>query len=180
MRTATIVLVAYVLCVVIAAVWRYMPGFLHDAIPAVGALTAAYLGHTTRPHRTPAIAGAVILGYLMDVVSGTPPGLSSLALAMTAEIARATQQTIFVRGTLMTLVYSGFIAVFVSLARIVVSLLFGIPRSGNAALELQYIAMISFATALSGPLVWRLFRRIDAAYARTHRERDAALEGLVP
>ena len=39
---------------------------------------------------------------------------------------------------------------------------------------------IAIATALVGPLVWRLFRRIDAAYARTHRERDAALEGLAP
>jgi hypothetical protein len=36
------------------------------------------------------------------------------------------------------------------------------------------------ATATLGPLVWRIFRRIDAAFARTHRERDAALEGLAP
>ena len=104
--------------------------------------------------------------------------MSSLALAMTAEIARTTQQHIFVRGTMLTIVYSGFIAVFVSLSRIIVSLMFGIPRSGNVVLELQYIALTAFATALSGPLVWRLFRRIDAAYARTHRDRDAALEGL--
>jgi hypothetical protein len=75
-RTATIVLVAYALCVIVAAVWRYMPGFTRDAIPALGALTAAYLGHTTRPHRAPAIAGAVILGYLIDVISGKPTGMS--------------------------------------------------------------------------------------------------------
>jgi hypothetical protein len=30
-----------------------------------------------------------------------------------------------------------------------------------------------------GPLLLRGFRRIDAAFARTHREKDAALEGLV-
>ena len=42
------------------------------------------------------------------------------------------------------------------------------------------MALVALATALIGPLVWRLFRRIDAAYARTHRERDAALEGLAP
>ena len=77
MRTATIVLVAYVLCVVVTSLWRYMPGFVHDAIPALGALTAAYLGHTTRPYRVPATAGAVVLGYLQDVISGTPPGMSS-------------------------------------------------------------------------------------------------------
>ncbi len=179
MRTATIVLVAYVLCVIVATVWRYMPGLVHDAIPALGALTAAYLGHTTRPHRVPATAGAIVLGYLQDVISGTPPGMSSLALAMTAEAARTTQQRIFVRGTAMTIGYSAFIALFASLARILVSLFFGIPRP-PVGLEMQQIALIAFATALVGPIVWRLFRRIDAAYARTHRERDAALEGLTP
>jgi cell shape-determining protein MreD len=178
-RTATIVLVAYVLCVVIASVWRYMPGFLHDAIPSIGALTAAYLGHTTRPYRAPAAAGAVVLGYLIDVISGTPPGMTSLVLGMTADIARSTQQRIFVRGAAMTIGYSAFIALFASLAKIIVCLIAGIPRP-PVALELQQIALIALATALVGPLVWKLFRRIDAAYARTHRERDAALEGLSP
>jgi rod shape-determining protein MreD len=178
-RTATIVLVAYAICIVVASVWRHMPGFTHDAIPAIGALTAAYLGHTTRPHRVPATAGAVVLGYLVDVISGTPAGMSSLVLAMTADIARATQQRIFVRGTAMTVGYSAFIALFAGVSKIIVSALFGIPRP-KFSLEMQHMALIALATALVGPLVWRLFRRIDAAYARTHRERDAALEGLVP
>jgi cell shape-determining protein MreD len=180
MRTATIVIVAYVIAVILAAVWRFMPGFTRDAIPAIGALTAAYLGHTTRPFRAPAIAGAVILGYLIDVISGTPVAMSSLALAMTAEIARTTQQRIFVRGALMTIAYSAFIAIFASLARLAVSFTFGIPRAPTATLELKFMSLTAFSTALIGPIIWRLFRRIDAAYARTHRERDAALEGLTP
>lgn len=179
MRIATIVLVAYVLCVVVATVWRYMPGFTHDAIPAIGALTAAYLGHTTRPHRAPVAAGAVVLGYLIDVISGTPVGMSCLVLATTADIARSTQQRIFVRGTAMTIGFCGFIALFAGLAKIVISVLFGIPRP-PVGLELQHLALSAISTALVGPVVWRLFRRIDAAYARTHRERDAALEGLAP
>jgi len=177
MRTATIVLAAYVLCVIVAVVWRYMPGFLHDAIPAVGALTAAYLGHTTRPYRMPSTAGAVVLGYLVDVISGTPPGMSSLVFAATADAARSTQQRIFVRGAAMTMGYSAFISVVASVARIVTSIVFGIPRPG-VGLELQHMILIALVTALSGPLVWRLFRRIDASFARTHRERDARLEGL--
>jgi hypothetical protein len=39
---------------------------------------------------------------------------------------------------------------------------------------------VTVTTAVVGPVVWRIFRRIDAAFARTHRERDAALEGLAP
>ena len=57
--------------------------------------------------------------------------------------------------------------------------LYGVPTR-RASLELQHIALVAIATALVGPLVWRMFRRIDAAFARTHRERDAALEGLAP
>ena len=180
MRTATIVLVAYVMCLVMAAVWRYMPGFTHDAIPAIGALTAAYLGHTSRPLRAPTAAGVLVLGYLIDIISGTPPGLTPLVLGITSDVARKTQQRIFVRGTAMTIGFSAFISIIASLSQLSISWLAGLPRAATVSLELQQMALIAIATALAGPLVWRVFRRIDAAYARTHRERDAALEGLAP
>jgi rod shape-determining protein MreD len=179
-RTATIVIVAYVMCVLLAAIWRYMPGLLQDAIPGIGPLTAAYLGYTLRPFRAPSTAGVVVLGYLIDVVSGTPPGLTSLVLAITAEIARATQQRIFVRGASMTIAFSGFIALISSFASWILRALFSGLSTGSASLELQHAALVAMATALVGPAVWKIFRRIDAAYARTHREREAALEGLVP
>src|SRR5438105_4337629 len=68
-RTATLVLVAYVLCVIVAACWRLAPHFLLDAIPDVGALTAAYLGLHARRNVAPAVGGAVVLGYLIDLIS---------------------------------------------------------------------------------------------------------------
>jgi rod shape-determining protein MreD len=179
-RTATIVLVAYVVCVAVAAVWRFMPGFTRDAVPAIGALTAAYLGHTTRPHMLPAAASAAVLGYLIDVISGTPAGMTSLVLVMTSDVARRTQRRLFVRGTSMMIGFSAFISIIASLAALLVRRLFGVSVLGSAVLELRHIALVAIATALAGPLVWRLYRRIDAAYARTHRERDAALEGLAP
>ena len=179
MRTATLVLVAYVMCIVVAAIWRHMPLAAADAIPNVGALTAAYLGHTARTVRAPSTAGAVVVGYLIDIISGTPAGLTSLVLALTTGIARATQQRIFVRGLAMTIGFSAFVAIVCALISLVVRALFGIPRA-DLAIEMQHLAFVTMATAVVGPLVWRVFRRIDAAYARTHRERDAALEGLVP
>jgi rod shape-determining protein MreD len=180
MRTATIVLVAYVLCLIVATVWRYLPGLVTDAVPAVGALTAAYLGHTSRPFRAPATAGAVVLGYLIDVISGTPIGLTALVLAITTAVARTAQQRIFVRGTAMTIGFSGFIAVVTSLIAIVVSAIAGLPRPTAFGTELGHIVLVAVTTALAGPLVWKLFRRIDAAFARTHRDREAVLEGLTP
>lgn len=180
MRTATIVLVAYVTCVILAAVWRFMPAqVMRDAIPDLAALTAAYLGLTARRDLAPSVGGAVVLGYLVDLISGGPPGLCAVVAGTTTMIARTVQQRILVRGAAMTIGFSAFVALFAGLCAWIVRALYAIPRA-TFATELQHIALVTVATALIGPLVWRIFRRVDAAFARTHRERDAALEGLAP
>jgi rod shape-determining protein MreD len=179
MRTATLVLVAYLICVVVASVWRFMPGLAHDAIPDIGALTAAYLGLTARRRVAPAVGGSIALGYLVDLISGAPPGLMALVLGLTGLVARAAQQRILVRGLAMTVAFSAFVAVAAGVVGLIVRAVYAMPRAA-LSLELQHVALVTVATAIVGPLVWRIFRRLDAAFARTHRERDAALEGLAP
>jgi rod shape-determining protein MreD len=178
MRTATIVLVAYLCCAVVAAIWRLLP-WINDAIPDLGALTAAYLGLTARRQVSPAIGGAIVLGYLIDLISGAPPGLIALVLAMTTLVARAVQQRILVRGAAISIAFSAFVALVAGVLALVVRVLYRMP-SAAFSVELQHVAQVTLATAVVGPLMWRMFRRIDAAFARTHRERDAALEGLAP
>ena len=178
MRTGAIVLGAYVVCVAVAAAWRLVP-WLGDAIPDVGALTAAYLGLTARRQVSPAIGGAIVLGYLIDLISGAPPGLIALVLALTTLIARAVQQRILVRGAAISIAFSAFVALVSGVLALIVRVLYRMP-SAAFFIELQHIAFVTLATAVLGPLVWRMFRRIDAAFARTHREREAALEGLAP
>jgi rod shape-determining protein MreD len=178
-RTATIVLVAYFSCVIVGAVWRLTPWAIHDAVPDLGALTAAYLGLTARRTVAPSVGGSVVLGYLVDLISGAPPGLIALVLGLTCVIARAVQQRIYVRGATMTIGFSAFVALVASLLAIIVRGLYHVP-SAALSIELRHLALVAVATAVIGPIVWRIFRRIDAAYARTHRERDAALEGLAP
>jgi rod shape-determining protein MreD len=177
-RTATIVLVAYLVCVVVAAMWRLLP-FVSHAVPDLGALTAAYLGLTARRHGAPAVGGAVVLGYLADLISGAPPGLTALVLGLTTLVARAVQQRILVRGATLTIAFSAFVAIVAGVLALLVRILYGMPHAAFAT-ELQHLALVTVATAIIGPLLWRVFRRIDAAFARTHRERDAALEGLAP
>ncbi|HMG52828.1 MAG TPA: rod shape-determining protein MreD [Kofleriaceae bacterium] len=178
MRTATLVLVAYLVCAAVAAVWRLVP-WIADAIPDLGALTAAYLGLTARRHVAPAIGGAVSLGYLIDLISGAPPGLIALVLGLTTLVARAVQQRILVRGAVISVAFSAFVALIAGVLAWLVRELYRVP-SAPLGIELRHVAGVTLATAVLGPLVWRMFRRIDAAFARTHRERDAALEGLVP
>jgi len=177
-RTATIVLVAYLCCTAVAASWRLLP-WIGDAIPDLGALSAAYLGLTARRQVSPAIGGAIVLGYLIDLISGAPPGLIALVLALTTLIARTVQQRILVRGAVISIAFSAFVALVAGLLALVVRALYRMP-SAAVSVELAHLAQVALATAIVGPLVWRMFRRIDAAFARTHRERDAALEGLAP
>lgn len=178
MRISTLVLVAYGLCVIVAAFWRLLP-FVADAVPELGALTAAYLGLTARRNFAPAVGGSVAIGYLVDVISGAPPGFSALVLGLTCLITRGAQQRILVRGLAMTIAFSAFVALVAGVVGLVVRGIAGIPVA-TIGVELSHLALVTAATALIGSLVWRIFRRIDAAFARTHRERDAALEGLTP
>jgi rod shape-determining protein MreD len=177
-RTATLVIVAYLVCVIVASFWRLLP-WIDDAIPDLGALSAAYLGLTARRQVSPAIGGAIVLGYLLDLISGSPPGLLALVLALTTLVARAVQQRILVRGATLSIAFSAFVALVANVLALIVRVLYRMP-SATFAVEIQHVAFVTLATAVVGPLVWRMFRRIDAAFARTHRERDAALEGLAP
>lgn len=180
MRTATLVLIAYLLCVVVTAAWRLWPiEAVRDALPYLGALTAAYLGLNARTQVAPALAGSAALGYLLDLVSGLPVGFCALTLALAGLVAVGVQRRILVRGLAMTIGFCFFVGVLASSLGWMVRVAFDIPRSSFVT-ELLHLFKSSLATAIVGPLVWRLFRRVDAAFARTHRERDAALEGLVP
>ncbi|HPH68360.1 MAG TPA: hypothetical protein PLF40_21535 [Kofleriaceae bacterium] len=180
MRTATIVFAAYLLAIVLTAVWHRLPiGMIAQSAPDIGALTAAYLGLTARRGLAPAMGGAVVTGYLLDLVSGTPAGYLALTLALTCVIAYGTQRRILVRGTAMTIAFSGFVATVAGVLGWAVRVSQGMPRSA-VSLELQYVVVGTLTTMLLGPPIWRGFRRIDAAFARTQRERDAALEGLAP
>jgi len=98
-------------------------------------------------------------------------------LGVTCLIARAVQQRIYVRGAAMTIGFSGFVALVAQALAIAVRAIYRIPVS-EAWIELRHMALVAIATALVGALVWKIFRRIDATYARTHRDRDAALEGI--
>jgi hypothetical protein len=146
MRTATLVLVAYLCCrgggVAAAAVGSRRG-------PDVGALTAAYLGLTARRQVSPAIGGAIVLGYLIDLISGAPPGLIALVLALTTLVARAVQQRILVRGAAISIAFSAFVALVAGVLALVVRVLYRMP-SAAFAIELQHVAFVTIATAISG------------------------------
>jgi uncharacterized membrane protein len=84
-----------------------------------------------------------------------------------------------VRGAVISIAFSAFVALVAGVLGYLVRELYRVPVA-PFAIELRHVAGVTVSTAVVGALVWRVFRRIDAAFARTHREREAALEGIAP
>jgi len=178
MRTASIVLAAYVILLVVGATWHAI-AILPSAPPEIAAVAAVYLGLTARRSVAGAVAGAVVIGYLADLLSGTPVGLHALVSGAMCIFGQLVQRRIVVRGLRVTIAFSLLVGVVASLLVAIIRWL-TLQPTGSTLYELLGILTPALPTALLGPLVLRGFRRIDAAFARTHRERDAALEGLAP
>jgi len=183
MRTAAHVLVGYALLLVTGAVWRHLP--LHYAAPDLLALVALYLGLTARPvivgnlalRMSPAALGAIILGYLADLLSGSPRGTLALAAGLVCVAGQLIHRHLLVRGRLATMALAFFAGLFSGLVVLLVRAWGG--RLGlGAGREAGILFACALLTGLVGPLVFRLCRAIDARFARTARERDAALGGI--
>lgn len=178
MRSATIVLVAYVLLLVMGALW-YAIALLPESHPEIAALVAAYLGLTARRSVAAAVGASIVVGYLADLLGGTPTGLQALVAGLICILGHLIHRRIVVRGLRVTIAFSLLVGIAASLLVAILRWVTGQP-TGGAWFELLGILTPGIPTAIFGPPVFRLLRRIDAAFARTHREKDAALEGLVP
>ena len=180
MRSATIVLIAYGLMLVAAVAWPALPlPIVGDTPPDLAALTASYLGLTARRGLAGAVGAAVITGYLADLLSGSPHGLLALTAGLVCLAAVGVQRRILVRGWALTIGFAVAASVLAFIAALLIRAISGDPLAGGAT-ELWGAARTAVMTGLGGLFVLRLYRRVDAAFARTHRERDHALEGLTP
>jgi hypothetical protein len=177
MRSAALVLIGYAVMLVLGVIWPALPlGAARAAPPDIAALTAGYLGLTARRGVAGAVAGAVITGYLADLLGGTPAGLLALVAGLTCVLGHLVQRRILVRGWAVVGFAAG-LALTASTLTFLVRLASGEPIGGGR--EAGMPLLVAVTTAVLGPLLLRFYRRVDAAFARTHREREHALEGLV-
>jgi cell shape-determining protein MreD len=175
-RTAAQVLLAYAVMLVLGALWRFVP---LAVMPDVVALLAGYLGLTARTLVWPSALGAVLVGYLADLLLGTPRGMLALTAGLVCLFGHLLHRRILVRGRLVVM---GFAAATAVLAGLVVAALRAYLGIGLQAwsVELTALGGSGLLTGLCGPPMFRLCRLLDARFARTERERTAALEGLIP
>jgi hypothetical protein len=180
MRSATIVLIAYGLMLIAGVAWPALPlpQALADVPPDIAALTAGYLGLTARRGLAPAVGAAVITGYLADLLTGAPHGLLAQNCGLVCLAAVGVQRRILVRGWALTIGFAVAASLLAFICALPVRAITGALAGGGT--ELWSAVRTAFVTGLCGVLLLRLYRRVDAAFARTHRERDHALEGLAP
>jgi cell shape-determining protein MreD len=180
MRSASLVLICYVLMLVTGVLWSRLPiGPFRLTPPDLAALTAGYLGLTARRGIAGAVAAAVVTGYLADLLSGAPPGLFALVAGTIGVLAFLIQRRILVRGRALTLAFAATCGLAAEILVWLVLIIAGEPTPSFAH-PLLALALVAFTTGVVGLGALRLYRRVDAAFARTHRERDHALEGLTP
>lgn len=174
MRIAAQVLLAYGLLLLFGCLWHYLP--LDLAVPEVAALSAIYLGLTARQRLAPATLGAVIIGYLSDLLLGTPRGSQALVAGVICILGHLIHRRLILRGRMVTMFLAAFTGLGAGLVGVPVRWFAGhLPDGGGALGAMVQAALV---TGLIGPLVFRSCRAVDARFARTHREREAAREGL--
>jgi cell shape-determining protein MreD len=175
MRTGVLIVVAYAVLLVVGAVWRWTP--LPRAMPDLAALFAVYLGLTARAQLAPSMLAAVVIGYLADLLMGTPRGALALDAAIVCLFAYVAHSRLLVRGLLFTVVFAALAGLVSGCVLIAIRTYLGIGPGGVVD-ELVMLAQTAALSGIAGPLVFRLCRAVDVRFARTQRERLAALEGL--
>lgn len=177
MRNAAQIGVAYGMILVFGAVWRLGP--LPQAMPDIVALFAVYLGLTARIQVAPSVGGAIIIGYLADLLLGTPRGVMALDAGVLCLLAHVVHRRLLVRGWMLTAAFTGITAIVSGLIVMALRAYMGVGP-GPFGDELGLLAVTAGLTGLVGPFVFRLCRSVDARFARTQRDRMTALEGLIP
>ena len=174
-RALGLLLVAYLALILHSA----LAVFVSWPLPDLGFLVALYTGLTCR------FAGGAVaalrdagplamlglgaaMGYLSDLICGTPTGLRSLGFALLLLGLRSLASHLLVRSPAAVMAVA---ATFVLLFRALISLLLLIVDSGTETALAGWQAALgqAVATALLAPIVFHVLSRIDARLWRDQR-----------
>lgn len=167
---------AYVLLVLIGAIWRALP--FEIAAPQIPLIIAAYAGLSANERLPTALFSAVIVGYLGDLLAGTPIGLMAFVCGVVCWFTRVVSSRLLVRGRRFTLLFCLAATLFGLLLGLLVRSYVGVP-GGPFWSEVWLIAACTLLTGVLAPIVLSLCRRVDARFADTQRDRAALRSGYL-
>ncbi len=164
--------------VALGAAWTTAIG-MTDIAPVPVAVVAFYVGVTSRDRLARAVLAALVLGYVADVLAGSPDGLFALSAGLLCVVGHIVSGRYVLGKALTTAIASWVVALLYLLFALAIGRLAGLSDAYQLTLNVRVLLLSGFGTAVIGPVQFFIHRRIDARLARTVRERDAALEGIV-
>jgi hypothetical protein len=162
------VLLALALAAVQAAVLRWAGG---GAFPvALVAACIVYLG--LHGGNVDGSVGAAGIGYVMDLMAGTPKGLMTFLAVLLFLVTRAVCAAVDVRGRAPFALLSGLGAVFVSLGSLLLTRATAAAEAAPGPLLLPRMLLEGVLTGALSPFVFAGLRRVDGMF---HREEPGLL-----
>lgn len=156
MRSLGTLAVAFLLLILQSTVLELAP--VRMAAPSLGLLVVLFVGLSPRWSISSAAIVSLCAGYLYDLVSGAPQGVHAFVFVLMSLAARALSTRVAVQGIVLTaaasFVGSLLSAALVVMVRAQVATDIGYGGLRQAPLE-------ALLTAVAGPLVLALLRRLD-------------------
>jgi len=157
MRLLFLILIGFFLSAVLSAAWAALS--LEGPTPDVVALVAIYLGMSGRARLFPSVGAAVVLGYMVDLLAGSPKGLLSFVAGVLCLTGYVIQRRLFVRGRVFLIVFSAGTGLLAGVLALVVRS--GLGKQAAFAGGSSMLLWSAALTGLLGPLVFRLCRRAE-------------------
>jgi len=132
---------------------------VHMAVPSFGLLVVLHVGLS--PSKWTISSAALVAfatGYLFDLVSGAPQGVHAFVFTLMTLFARALTRRVLVNGIVLGAATS-FVASLLASFLIVLVRAQVAPEGGYGGLHQAPLEAV--LTAIFGPLVLSLFRRLD-------------------
>jgi rod shape-determining protein MreD len=157
MRSAATLIVAYLLLILQSTVLELAP--VHMAVPSFGLLVVLHVGLSSSKWTISSAAlVAFATGYLFDLVSGAPQGVHAFVFTLMTVFARVLSTRVAVNGIVLGAAVS-FVASLLSSFLVVMVRAQVAPEGGWGGL--RQAPLEALLTAVVGPLVLSLFRRLD-------------------
>lgn len=169
MRIAAQVFLAYFAVLVMATVWRLVPGT--EVAPDIVAIFAAYLGLTARSRVAGAALGAAAIGYLGDLVLGTPVGLQATTASLVCVFGHLIHRRMLVRGLTLTVTFSLLIGAVAAMVSLGLRAYFGLV--GDAGVGWGVIILTVMMTGVFGPIAFVAANALDRRFVRASHLQSA-------
>lgn len=168
-RAILFILVGFLLVVAQASLRQLLP--VVALVPDPALLLVLYLGLTPRQGAWVGAIGAMVLGYLTDLLGAAPKGLYALVYVLLFYTARGAQIRLLTRGWVFE-VWFCLLAAFVGGFLVMVGRALAAPAVGVRGYSVAVLQAV--ATAATAPVVFFVGRRLDRWTSRVpdDHERD--------